>query len=83
MDMKYGSYENSNALVVLVNPNSVSNLNLHMGNESMEHQLSFPYKSIVGSLLFAQLGTRFDILFVVAHVTKFPQDLYRCHIFQL
>jgi hypothetical protein len=83
MDMKYGSYENRNTMVVLVNANNVSNLNLHMGNESVEDQLSFPYKSIAGNLLFAQLGTRFDILFIVAHVTKFLQDLYRCHIFQL
>jgi hypothetical protein len=81
--MKYGSYENCNVVVVLVNANSVYNLNLHMGNKSMEDQLSFHYKSIIESLLFAQLGTRFDILFVVAHVTKFLQDLYWCHIFQL
>jgi hypothetical protein len=83
MDTKYGSYENCIAVVVLVNAYSVSNLNLHMGNKSMEDQLSFPYKNIVGSLLFAQLGTRFDILFVIAHVTKFLQDQYWCHIFQL
>jgi hypothetical protein len=83
MDMKYGSYENCSAMVVLVNANSVSNLNLHMGKKTTEDQLSFSYKSIIGSLLFAQLGTRFDILFVVAHVTIFPQDLYWCHIFQV
>jgi hypothetical protein len=58
-------------MVILVGPNSVSNLNLHMGDGSTENQSYFPSKEIVGSLQFAQL---FDISYAVAHAAKFIKN---------
>jgi hypothetical protein len=46
--LKYG-YENCNPLVVLVDPNSVSNLSLHMGDGSIKNSRISLTKRLLGT----------------------------------
>ena len=66
---KYG-FDKCSSVSVPADPNSVTNLSVHMTDGS-EVDIEFPYAEVIGSLQFSQLGTRFDISYAVAHAAKF------------
>ena len=66
---KYG-FDKCSSESVPADPNSVIDLSVHM-IEGSEVDTKFPYAEVSRSLQFAQLCTRFDISYAVAHAAKF------------
>jgi hypothetical protein len=48
--------------------------------DGSEGDTKFPYAEVIGSLQFAQLGTRFDISYAVAHAAKFTAHPKAVHV---
>jgi hypothetical protein len=63
-------------VIVLIGPNSVFTLSLHMGNGSIENQFFSLTKRLLGA---CNLHTS-DISFAVTHETKFTKNPQMQHI---
>ena len=59
-------------------PDNLNEL-LEMAEKSDEIEPGFPYRNMVGSLMYAMTGTRFDIAFAISIVSKFLANPKKIH----
>ena len=59
-------------------PSNVQSI-LEEAENSNETEPNFPYRPMVGSLMYAMTGTRFDIAFAVSIVSQFLQNPKKAH----
>jgi hypothetical protein len=59
-------------------PDNINEL-LEMAEKSDEVEPNFPYRNMVGSLMYAMTGTRFDIAFAISIVSKFLANPKKIH----
>jgi hypothetical protein len=74
---RYG-HASCNPVVVPADPYSASQLILML--DDAEKSISYPYRSIVGSLQFAALGTRQDISYAVSNCARFNNKPRQVHV---